>query len=464
MHLSQKKLKIFVKILMFQIIFITYTTNTYATLKNNDKTTIEISEIRFNEKQHDWIELSIKNNEENNIILKIDNHEITIDKSKTPNKKFILISLGWNKESSEQKNDSLIIKSKIPNLTSTTEQVILKKDKKIIDIACWQNKKNPKTEMEEIKKLKNELKNTNIKMECINSTTIKKQDSISKIKGIWQKTIPTPNKTNKLKTEGQTSKHIKINEIYPNPKGKDGKKEWVELYNESTKNVNLEMWTINNKEIKNTTIYGKGTTIISTTGLKNNKGTITLKDSEGKIIDTISYKTTSEGKSYSKTNTKSINRKKTLWLWTKSSKNKPNQTFYIIDGIIEKEPEITTEYSFKLKETKTNNTTTIYFDPKNFTFTLIKNLLSINTKVEILTQKENGKLKMINYHIINKTENPKKQVKTNNNIYYITGTITLLLIIIQQIISSQDQQEHCKQVQQHLPYSYDNEVKKTKNP
>ena len=130
----------------------------------------------------------------------------------------------------------------------------------------------------------------------------------------------------KKEKQGDLSDKIIINEVFPNPQGKDLGKEWIELYNQSNKDISLQNWKISNskfsKEIKDTNIKAKDYKILENLNfyLKNKKETITLSDFNGTKISQLKYSQSKEGLSYTKNKT-----------WTSPSKGKKNniiETWY----------------------------------------------------------------------------------------------------------------------------------------
>jgi len=119
-----------------------------------------------------------------------------------------------------------------------------------------------------------------------------------------------------------------FSEILPSPKGADSENEWIELFNKNDFKVNLQGWTIEDKEGRTKTftinkeIPTKGYIVLSRpeTGITlNNSGdTLELKNPSGKITDSVNYGKASAGESYSKIDNN--------WNWTPiltpGSKNK----------------------------------------------------------------------------------------------------------------------------------------------
>jgi len=90
---------------------------------------------------------------------------------------------------------------------------------------------------------------------------------------------------------------LKFSEIFPNPEGKDLKKEWIEIYNE-TSSLDLYQWKIKDKagkifEIKKHLFLKKGEFWVIFPNPKllinNQEETLYLIDPQGEIVDKISF-------------------------------------------------------------------------------------------------------------------------------------------------------------------------------
>jgi len=103
-----------------------------------------------------------------------------------------------------------------------------------------------------------------------------------------------------------------------NPKGKDEGKEWIELVNLSDKTIDISNWKIKTGKIE--------INIPENTNIKTNEYKIVEnKNSQNKIIQSLKYEKSKEGKSLS--NIKIFhenNQTLTDYKWTEVSKNKEN--------------------------------------------------------------------------------------------------------------------------------------------
>jgi len=94
-----------------------------------------------------------------------------------------------------------------------------------------------------------------------------------------------------------------LSEIYPNPKGKDSGKEWIEIYNDNPFSINLEGYIIKIKSKKfvfprNSFILGKSFLVIQPKmSLPNREGEIEFLYPDQSLIQKINYSKVKEGQS-----------------------------------------------------------------------------------------------------------------------------------------------------------------------
>ena len=112
--------------------------------------------------------------------------------------------------------------------------------------------------------------------------------------------------TSTINSTGQSNSELQITEVYPNPKGTDSKKEWIEIHNPSATATNLNNWKlkVNSKEnsLKDLTIQPNQYLIIKDYSLPNSNAIINLIDPSNKTISSVEYEKALEGKSYSLVN------------------------------------------------------------------------------------------------------------------------------------------------------------------
>ncbi len=101
--------------------------------------------------------------------------------------------------------------------------------------------------------------------------------------------------------------NVVINEVHPNPLSGP---EWVEIYNPDAESYELTGWTIEDQLSSSTVAYTFGASTIQpgqflvaelpSTKLNNTSDGATLKNSQGQIIDQMSYTSTTAGQSWSR--------------------------------------------------------------------------------------------------------------------------------------------------------------------
>lgn len=168
--------------------------------------------------------------------------------------------------------------------------------------------------------------------------------SFNKTSNGWRWSLsPTPDEPNLIKIEekdttknnDQISKII-INEVLPNPIGRDIEGEFIELYNPTSETINLnglklddckdtgsKPHTIQKLSIKPNNfiaLYYQTTEI----NLNNDGDCVRLLDSAEKVINEINYKKSLEGKSYSRL-------KNNTWQWVSPTPNAINFEPQILD-------------------------------------------------------------------------------------------------------------------------------------
>ena len=108
----------------------------------------------------------------------------------------------------------------------------------------------------------------------------------------------------------QADSEIIINEILPNPSGRDSGREFIELYNPGSQDISLANWQVRKKarsgSIKthhfseNETVKAKEYFILTFNGLNNDGAEIEIVDDAGEKIDSMNYKNAPEGLSYNR--------------------------------------------------------------------------------------------------------------------------------------------------------------------
>jgi len=360
-------LMIFV-LIVFYISFIQKVHATSATpdIREYEFPNLLINKVSFKNPQHDFIGISvgeyISNESKNlkglkivddNVFLEIEDDILVRSEDK------IIIYFKEESESIEKSDGILKIKLKKSGLTGTTEQVILKNyNDIIIDGICWTSDSPTQDEISDFNELHEagQWTSSNISS-CINSENIESGISISRKNNIdtnsandWEvilnnaennsteeivdidentevneneitdendldeiskKTTNTPSKKNNTsKIENICEENIFINEIMPNPKGKDTGKEWVELINLNNEDCNLDGWQIDDQDggskpylIYNAYIKGGGGFLLlpsweTKLNLNNGEDEVRLINPDNEIVFEITYKSAIDGQSY----------------------------------------------------------------------------------------------------------------------------------------------------------------------
>ncbi len=159
----------------------------------------------------------------------------------------------------------------------------------------------------------------------------------TKTKMVASKTKPeTQTKAQSVSINGEKNSEIRITEVFPNPKGKDENKEWIEIYNPAEE-TNIENWKlqVNSKE------HEFKSTIISSNSyieiplpipLPNTSAKIALFNFNGDLIDQTQYESAPEEKAYTKVSD--------TWMWLEATPGSENPMLEIIEGIISNVDEV----------------------------------------------------------------------------------------------------------------------------
>ena len=196
--------------------------------------------------------------------------------------------------------------------------------------------------------------------------------------------------------------NIFLSEIFPNPKGVDSGKEWLEICNDSGTDVDLTGWIVDTGIKKKNPLDGnieKLSCVIPTlrVALKNTKAKISLISDTGKIIDSVEYATSEEAKSFSKIKImENVAVKETISIWTNPSKGKPNPNYYKMTGTVEK---LTTDGKSLFIILKTKTETIKIQIPPEIKEPRAKVLFRKKTKLSIVGEKSNNFLRLKNFEV-----------------------------------------------------------------
>lgn len=180
-------------------------------------------------------------------------------------------------------------------------------------------------------------------------------------------------KTKSVKTKyrnGNINDQIQISEIFPNPKGKDGDNEWIELYNPTDESTNLGNWQIIQSDTAKASkvkklilpdilnIPSKSYLILSNGNLKftlkNKNNLVELKSFNDKTVDAIKYEKSSENLSFARIIVKKDGKSKIIRKWVKPSKNSKNPILNETNNLTNKNQALQKTGSTKNRQKKQN--------------------------------------------------------------------------------------------------------------
>ncbi|MFC1647510.1 lamin tail domain-containing protein [Patescibacteria group bacterium] len=324
-----------------------------------------INEVSFKNSEHDWIELFVVNGGSiKGLKLFDDNNFINIEETITVNAgDYIMIYFKADENLIGYDGELLVIQSTKTGLTGTTEQIaLINSNDETMDFICWRNASPTSGEIQEFNELiEGQWIYGNIES-CINSDQVSNTDSIARnttedtnSPEDWQiSNIPNPGQQNFLEeepvpeseelpeinlptlvfefeeeteleeisnevnsndeeNENICTNDIIINEILPNPLGKDSNMEWIELKNLSDKNCTLSGWIIDDEDggskpytlTSNEEIISHGFILLPSwktkINLNNSDESVRLFYPDEKIADEISYDKSYEDQTFSRT-------------------------------------------------------------------------------------------------------------------------------------------------------------------
>ncbi len=199
---------------------------------------------------------------------------------------------------------------------------------------------------------------------------------------------------------GNLSKDILINEIFPHAKKNDRRSEWIELYNNGKENVNLGNWRLDDSEggskpyvFPDTITIKPGSFLViaapqSKIALNNEHDQVRLFDYMGKEIDHVEYEQAAAGKSYVRTIvTKEDGQKSVQWFFDdENTPGKPNPDLQEVRGSIVNEPVWGDQYMFIFLTSK-NEQKNIIFHENLIQGPLAKTTFIKGVKAKLLVKK-----------------------------------------------------------------------------
>lgn len=317
-----------------------------------------INEVSFKNSEYDWIELYVlKKGTIKGLKIYDDSNFINIDDDiRVEAGDYILVYFKADEDLIGYNSDILVIQDTKNGLTGTTEQIaLINYYNKVIDFVCWHNSSPTSGEIQEFDELRDENWIGNDIKTCIDSDQVSNSNSIARNNFYdtdssedW--TIisnPTPGDKNeifieiklpeidipKLTSEQETkeeiyekiekqkelisdqkicTKDIVISEILPNPVGSDSGREWVEIANIGSDKCVLDNWAIDDIEGGSTKYLFKNNLEIIPNGfilvpsweskisLNNSDESVRLFKNFDELVDEISYETSYEDESFSR--------------------------------------------------------------------------------------------------------------------------------------------------------------------
>ena len=213
---------------------------------------------------------------------------------------------------------------------------------------------------------------------------------------------------------GTLSDAIYITEIFPNPQGSDSGNEWIEIYNGSNEKINLGNWKIDTGEdskkiftFENKSIdAGKYITLSDKDlgfALKNSENELRLLDFENSEIDKVVYEKVIENASFMKIVIEGKENEGVTWKWNKNiSPGEENQKLYEYIGKVENFDEINSVLNLQVENADTN---TLVFHIIQSGDNILSHIFKENLPIQIIASKENDKLIMETYEILEQTQN-----------------------------------------------------------
>ena len=174
------------------------------TASANPLSSMEFSEVSFNNPIQDYIKIQINFHPESPIQINIDKPLLEILPSQITTQKEIIIRFKSASNETKESPNTLEINTTEKGLTATTEQLTITTNNQITDYVCWQNSKIAQSEQKDLDELSALIPTLN----CINSEEVKKDGIIKKNSNKWE--ISNPIKKSKT-TKKTSTRKITIN-------------------------------------------------------------------------------------------------------------------------------------------------------------------------------------------------------------------------------------------------------------
>ncbi|MBD3156430.1 hypothetical protein GF369_01245 [Candidatus Peregrinibacteria bacterium] len=232
---------------------------------------------------------------------------------------------------------------------------------------------------------------------------------------------------------GDLSENIQITEVFPNPKGNDSGNEWIELYNNENRMINLAHWTMHNSNktytFPETIIQGKSYLVLSDKdlgfSLNNTDATITLYDFQQTPIDTVSYSNVEENHSYTKILTYSNDHEEKSWMWhTPPTPGTGSNPLYQYEGTIVEYQQESGMLTIEIEENQETELLTIHALISGDM--LANTIFEPGTRLNVTIRQENNRWLLENHQILQNTQEKPSEAPNEGLIYIALSSLAPL--------------------------------------
>ncbi len=433
--------------------------NSTQEISNNDYK-IHLQEVAFKNTNQDFLIFSVETNLPQ---INLKNLQFYDDKIfKTVEEDFWvknqdLITLIFNSDLKDN-NQTKNLHTSHKGLTNTTEQVLISLNQEKLEFICWKKVPISQAEIKDFNKIwQKNLWDINDINSCIDSSQIKNNQILERIKSnqnqnSWkikeENPLPltTKSTTSKSSTKNQIPNLqekqieeepiIQITEIFAYPENSN-LPEWVEIKNNTNKNINLINWIIDDQEggskpkkLGQLIIPPNEFRAINLKELKinlnNTNDQIRLFNPQGILIDKVIYENARKAMSYALITIDG----NSIWEYTKSpTPNQSNPQYITITGEIITLPNFENQYFFSLKSG--DQIYQVIFDENVIKATTAKKLFKIGITGEFTGElMQNSSFNILKLHSYNIVSNNKEPQSNNNSINYIFAIIVMGISIL----------------------------------
>lgn len=226
-----------------------------------------------------------------------------------------------------------------------------------------------------------------------------------------------------------------ISELLPNPDGTDTGQEWVEIFNNSTKNADLNGYILDtgkkNQALSSLQIGPREFALIDNLKitLRNSDGYLALLSPDGQIIDKINYDKAPSGQSLSLITIHKDSQRKQFFNWSSPTPAAPNPEFREVEGKISSVPVISTNFTFQITDNN-GQARTIIFGEEDFEFKLVASSFLSDTTVRLLIETKENQNIMRAYEIVAPPPTTNNTKTTNHQNWYYPTIIAILGLLL----------------------------------